>query len=105
MVDVHNMFDMQSMWLKAYEIYRGDEPYKTMNSYGHRAIFCDLLLNELKKFRGRELEPFLGEVSIDIQKHTSNLTLCFPLDCIRSGATTVGEVEPNDTGSTNSFTS
>lgn len=102
MVDIHAIFDLQSMWIKADQILKDAGNAETsLTGWQHRVVFCDLLLAELKKFQGRELEPFLGNTVFDVLEQSYKLTLCFPGKSIRSGATTVGEVEPDDTGSSN----
>lgn len=99
------MFDLCSMWIKADEILKesgGTE--SALHGLRHRQVFCDLLLDELKKLRGRDLEPFLGESTANVYTMSYKLELLIPFSKIRNGATTISELETDSEGDGNAPT-
>ena len=93
------MFDLTTMWMKAYEILEAsDRKDKTFKGRNHRIVFCDLLLAELKKLQGKDLEPFLGESTFNIYEMMYKLTLQFPFSKLCSDSATITELESDSEG-------
>lgn len=53
---------------------------RSLPEYEQKEAFCDLLLKELTKMKGRDLAPYLVDCSIDLsQQPAQRLLIRFPL--------------------------